>query len=344
MKIIDKCTIHKQATIVEALTALNASGEGVALVVDATHRLVGVLTDGDVRRALLRGVGLGESITPLLSGQFISVLPQQDRADVLDLMQARRLRHIPITDESGKLVGLHLLREIVGHNEKPNWAVIMAGGRGSRLGKLTEDTPKPMLTVAGRPILERIVLQLVNHGIRRVFLSINYLGHQIEEYFGNGERLGCQIEYLRETEPLGTGGALSLFAEMPNEPVLVMNGDLVMQTNFSQMLEFHARGSFYATMGLRPYAHEVAFGCVTIEGNQIAGIEEKPVLQKLVNAGVYVLSPDAIKSVPAQTCYPITSLFEHALLEKRACGAYLIEEEWLDVGHPTQLRRANGQV
>ena len=342
MKIIDRCTIHGKATIQDALAALNASGEGIALVVDAANRLVGVLTDGDVRRALMRGAGLNDSIESALQKQFVSVPPQQARADVLDLMQARRLRHVPIVDETGRLVGLHLLREIVGHNEKPNWAVIMAGGRGSRLGKLTEETPKPMLKVAGRPILERIVLQLVNHGIRRVFLSVNYLGHMIEDYFGGGDRLGCKIEYLREAAPLGTGGALSLLAEAPTAPVLVMNGDLVTQTNFSQMLEFHDRGSFYATMGLRPYAHEIAFGCAAVDGDRLVGIEEKPVLQKTVNAGVYVLSPAAIQAVPAQTFYPITSLFEDALRQKRACGAYLIEEEWLDVGHPTQLHRANG--
>lgn len=342
MKIIDKCTIRRNASVLQALEALNASGEGVALVTDASGRLAGVLTDGDMRRALMRGVGLSESIGSILPDGFISVLPHQDRADVLDLMQARRLRHIPIVDEQGKLVGLHLLREIIGHNEKPNWAVIMAGGRGLRLGKLTEETPKPMLKVAGRPILERIVLQLVNHGIRRVFLSINYLGHMIEDYFADGDRLGCQIEYLREEAPLGTGGALSLLVEKPADSVLVMNGDLVMQTNFSQMLEFHERGPFYATMGLRPYTHEIAFGCATVDGDRMAGIEEKPVIQKTVNAGVYILSPLAIQAVPAQTFYPITTLFENALRQGRACGAYLIEEEWLDVGHPNQLRKANG--
>ena len=322
--------------------ALNASGEGIALVVDAANRLVGVLTDGDVRRALLHGQAMGDPIESVFQERFVAVTPRQDRADVLDLMQARRLRHMPIVDENGKLVGLHLLREIVGHNDKPNWAVVMAGGRGSRLGKLTEETPKPMLKVAGRPILERIILQLVNHGIRRVFISVNYLGHVIEDHFGGGEQLGCQIEYLRELTPLGTGGALSLLAEKPRDPVLVMNGDLVMQTNFSQMLEFHEKGAFHATMGLRPYAHEIAFGCATFDGDQLVGIEEKPVLQKTVNAGVYVLSPAAVQSVPAQTFYPITGLFEEALRRNLPCGAYLIEEEWLDVGHPSQLHRANG--
>lgn len=344
MKMIDKCTIREHATLLDALTALNASGEGVALVVDPGNRLIGVLTDGDIRRAFLRGAGLDERIDALLSGRFISVLPQQDRAGVLDLMQARRLRHIPITDEQGRLVGLHLLREMVGHNEKPNWAVIMAGGKGTRLGKLTESTPKPMLKVAGRPILERLILHLVSYGIQNVFIAVNHLSHMIEDYFQDGSQWGCSIRYLRENQPLGSGGALSLLPENPQDPVLLMNGDLLLEADLSQMLMFHETNHFYATMGVHYYSHEVPFGCIDVEQSRIVGLEEKPLLTRTINGGVYVLSPEAIKSVPKETFFPVTRLFEEALKQKLNCGAYHLDGDWMDVGRPDQLSQARGQT
>jgi dTDP-glucose pyrophosphorylase len=337
----DKYRLSQKATILEALRKIDESAIAM-VVVCRGEEAVGVLTDGDLRRALINGALLTDPIESFYSRRFFSVSPDVSRADVLEMMQARSIDQVPIIDRERKVLGVHTIHSILGSEEKENWAVIMAGGKGLRLGALTEKTPKPMLKVAGRPILERIVLHLVHFGIRRIFISVNFLGHVIEDYFGDGSNFGCRIEYLKEDKPLGTGGALSLLPEGNLSAVLVMNGDLVMQTNMEKMLRFHEKGGFYATMGIRPYAVEVAYGCAETNGDLLVGLKEKPVLQEMVNAGVYVLSPQAVASVPAQTEFPITALFDRAFREKVPCGAYPIQEEWMDVGQPQDLRTAMG--
>ncbi len=201
-----------------------------------------------------------------------------------------------------------------------------------------------MIRVAGRPILERIVLHLVSYGIRRIFLSVNHLAQMIEDYFKDGSKYGATIEYLREDDPLGSGGAISLLREIPEHPFIVMNGDLIADVNCADMIEFHSQNDFYATMGVYSYLHQVPYGCVEIKNNRLADLEEKPVLEKMVNAGIYVLSPQAISAIPKNICFPITTLFEDALKKNLACGAFVIEKEWLDIGGPQQLRRARGEL
>jgi NDP-sugar pyrophosphorylase family protein len=218
----------------------------------------------------------------------------------------------------------------------------MAGGKGTRLGKLTAGTPKPMLKVAGKPILERLVLHLVSYGIREIFLSVNYLSHVIEDYFGDGSKWGCRIHYLHEDEPLGSGGALSLLPEMPEHPLILLNGDLLFEANISQMLHFHEAGDYHATMGVHYYSHEVPFGCVETVDHRITQLEEKPLLAKTINGGVYVFSPAALKAVPAATFFPVTRIFEEALESDQPCGAYPLDGDWIDVGMPEQLNDARG--
>jgi NDP-sugar pyrophosphorylase family protein len=245
-------------------------------------------------------------------------------------------------DDDGRLQGLHFLHNIIGGRKLDNIAVIMAGGKGARLHPVTKYLPKPMIKVAGRPILERLVLHLVSCGVTRIYLAINYLGHMIEEHFGNGANLGCSIEYLRENEPLGTGGALSLLPEISDNPLLVMNGDLIMQANVERMLHLHNEGGFFATMGVKPYYHQVPFGCVEAEAGKIISMCEKPSVNMLINAGVYILSPEALSSIPNKF-FPITELFESALEQGRSCASFLIEDDWTDVGRMDDLERAQGK-
>ena len=193
--------------------------------------------------------------------------------------------------------------------------------------------------VAGRPILERLVLHLVGFGIRRVFLSVNYLAEKIIDHFGDGSRFGCRIEYLRENEAMGTGGSLALLPERPIHPLMVLNGDLVTQASLSEMLEFHELGGYAATMAVRQYAHQVPFGCVTIENSCVVRIEEKPLMERIVNAGIYVLNPPLLARVP-KAFYLMTTLFEECLERKEKVGAFEIQDDWLDVGHRDQLRQA----
>jgi hypothetical protein len=210
-----KLKVLEGAVLREAMQAIDRGACEIAFVVDASEKLLGTVTDGDVRRALLAGATLEDPVGPVMNRRFTAVDENASRAEVLDLMKARTLGQVPVTDSQGRLVGLHLLREMLGREEKPNWAVVMAGGRGERLRPLTDSIPKPMVCVAGRPILERIVLHLVGQGIRRIFLAVNYMADVIEDHFGDGRSFGCGIQYLREVRPLGTGGALALLPEPP---------------------------------------------------------------------------------------------------------------------------------
>jgi dTDP-glucose pyrophosphorylase len=337
------CRVHISKRLLDAMESLDRSGIEITLIVDDEDRLVGTLTDGDIRRALLNGAGLDSPLAPYSQKAFTAVGLRTGRAEVLDLMQARTISQIPIVDGDGKLIGVHLLHEILGAVERPNWAVVMAGGQGTRLRPLTEAVPKPMIRVAGRPILERIVLHLVSFGIRRIFLSINYLGHVIEEHFGDGARFGCRIDYIREERPLGTGGALGLLPQPPSDPVVVMNGDLVTQADLGAMVEFHARGEQAATVGVRRYFHTVPFGCVELEGDRVVRMEEKPRLSMLANAGIYVLDAKLPGRVPRDQFLPLPGLLEDCLARGEKVAAFEIEDDWIDVGERDQLHRANGR-
>lgn len=337
-------TVGTDATLREALAVIETGHQEIAFVCDRKGRVLGTLTDGDIRRAILAGAslespGLGEA----MHRDFSWVPPEAGRDQVLDIMRARRIAQIPVLDQRGRLRGVHLLQELIGAAQRPNWAVIMAGGRGSRLRPLTDRIPKPMLPVAGRPILERLVLHLTGHGIRRIFLSVNHLAEVIERHFGDGSRHGCRIEYLHDPGPVGTGGALGLLPQRPREPLLVLNGDLITQVDVGQLLDFHVRGRFTVSVGLRPHRVEIPFGVVRLRGRRVVELREKPTEHMLVNAGIYVVSPSALRLVPRGREFPMTELIRRCQERERGVGGYVIEDEWLDVGRHEELRKARGE-
>jgi dTDP-glucose pyrophosphorylase len=338
-----RAVIRDNGTIRDAFVSLDASGVQVVLVTDAMQRIVGLVTDGDLRRALLNGATLADPISPHMRGEFKWVSPDARRDDVLDLMQALRISEVPILDDARRAVGLHLLHDVVGRTSRKNWAVVMAGGRGTRLAPLTDTIPKPMLRVAGRPILERIVLQLVGAGITRIFLAVNYLAHVIEEHFGSGARFGCTIEYLRETQPLGTAGAIALLPEVPARSILVMNGDLMTQAHVGSLLDFHESGDHAATVAVRRYMHNVPFGCIDLDGTRVTGLEEKPTLQKIVNAGIYALTPAFVQKISAAGPVTMPELLSRCIAEGGSIGAWEVEDDWIDVGQREQLDKARGE-
>lgn len=343
-KSFDACRIRLGAPLRQALKSLDESALGIVLVEDPSGRVVGTLTDGDTRRALLGGATLDSLVDGHVKRPFASVGPGASRAEVLDIMQSRWLSQIPILDDQGRLIGLHTLHEILGASPRPNWAVVMAGGRGERLRPITDTIPKPMIHVAGRPILERIVLHLVGFGIRRIFLAVNYKADVIERHFGDGTRFGCAIEYLREETPLGTGGALSLLPEAPADPLLVLNGDLLTQFDVGSLLSFHAHGRFVATVGIHEYTHAIPFGVVDVEDDRIVQMREKPSHVWLTNAGIYAIEPSIVSRVPRGTDYPLPALVEECLDRQEPIGAFRIEADWIDVGRQAELRRARGLV
>jgi dTDP-glucose pyrophosphorylase len=339
---IEDLLVRRDSTLLDVMRAITRGACGLAALVDDGGRLLGIMTDGDVRRAVLAGASLADAAEPFMVRNCVTVAPAAGRSEVLDLMRARDLSQIPIVDQDRTIVGLHLLREIIGSMPRPNWAVIMAGGRGERLRPLTDAIPKPMVRVAGRPILERIVLHLVGFGIRRIFLSVNYLADVIERHFGDGARYGCRIDYLRETRPLGTGGSLSLLPAVPDRPLLVLNGDLITQFDAGNMLAFHGRGRYVATIGVHEYQHSVPYAVLDVADGRVTHLTEKPSVSWPVNAGIYVVDPTVIARVPKDTLCGIPTLIEGCLERGEAVGAFFIENDWLDVGRHEELRRAQG--
>jgi dTDP-glucose pyrophosphorylase len=340
-------TLGTGATIRDALAAIDAGAREIALVVDGESRLVGTVSDGDLRRALLGGAVLDDPVAPHLARRPVVVGPGAGRAEVLDLMRARALGQIPVVDADGRLCGLHVIRELLGAVERDTSAVVMAGGRGTRLAPLTDTLPKPMVRVAGRPLLERLVLHLVGQGIRRVVLAVNYLGDVIEAHFGDGEAFGCRIAYLREdpAHPLGTGGALGLLRGaglLPSSPMLVMNGDLLTQFDVGDLLASHAASGAAATVAVGDHVHELPFGVVEIDGDRLVALREKPAAHWTVNAGVYVLDPALVDRVPAGAAFPLPALLEDCLRRGDPVHVWRLTDEWADVGRPADLARARG--
>jgi dTDP-glucose pyrophosphorylase len=326
------------------MAAIDRGVQGITFVADDDGVVLGSVTDGDIRRAVLAGEPLTSCCLPrIMNVRFVWVSPEVSRAEVLDLMRAREINTIPVLDGTRRLIGLHLIRELVGGEARPNWAFVMAGGKGTRLRPLTENLPKPLITVAGRPILERIILHLVGNGIQRIFLSVNYMAEMIEGRFGDGSSFGCRIEYVREQTPLGTGGSLRLLPTAPTHPMIVMNGDLVTQFDVGHMLSFHEAGGYAATIGVRPYQAQIPFGVTDVAGDRLVAIREKPAIQMLVNTGIYVVSPQVLNLVPAEGEFPITDLFTRAMASNLSVGAHVIEDEWVDVGRHDELNRARGR-
>jgi dTDP-glucose pyrophosphorylase len=334
--------VKADQTIRKLMEVITANSHEVALVENDRRQIIGLVTDGDIRRGLLGGLNLDSQVGAMLSKDYIAVGPEEERATVLDMMKALGIRHIPVVDREKRLLGIHFLQDLIGTAAKPNLAVIMAGGKGTRLLPLTKDCPKPLIKVAGRPILERLVLHLVGYGIRKIYLAINYLGEMIESYFGDGASLGCSIEYIREKEALGTGGSLALLPERPRDPFIVMNGDLVTQVNLARLLEFHGEAKASATIAARTYQVEIPYGVIEKDQNRLVQIHEKPLIHYLINAGIYVLNPEVPAYVPKGQYFPIIGLFDRLLEAKKLIGAYVLNEDWIDIGVHNELQRANG--
>jgi dTDP-glucose pyrophosphorylase len=331
------------ATVRDAIRNLDESGMQIVLAVTPDGRLVGTLTDGDIRRGLLRGLTLDAAIESLVFGDPVVAPAQLTRETALQLMQANRIHQLPVVDEGRCVIGLHLLDELMRPNQRPNVMLIMAGGQGVRLRPHTATCPKPMLPVGGKPMMERIIDRAKEDGFHHFVIAIHYLGHMIEEYFGDGSSRQIKIEYIREDAPLGTGGAVGLLRPRPSAPFIVCNGDVLTDIRYGELLDFHTHHSALATMAVRLYEWQHPFGVVSTQGVDIVGFEEKPTIRNHVNAGIYALDPAALDGLtPGQRC-DMPSLF--ATLQERGARtiAYPMHEPWLDVGRPDDYELATEQ-
>jgi NDP-sugar pyrophosphorylase family protein len=286
---------------------------------------------------------MNSPIASIIHRNALVVPPELGRDLVMQLMLANKIQQIPVVDQQHHIVGLHLWNEMTMPPSRPNLMVIMAGGMGTRLRPHTEDCPKPLLLVAGKPMLEHIIERAKLEGFNHFVLAIHYLGHMIEAYFGNGERLGVQIDYLREESPLGTAGALGLLNPLPDAPFVVTNGDVITDIHYGELLDFHTRHNAAATMAVRVHEWQHPFGVVQTQGVEIVGFEEKPIARSHINAGVYVLDPAALSVLTADAHCDMPTLFERLQIKKERTVAYPMHEPWLDVGRPLDLQLANSQ-
>jgi dTDP-glucose pyrophosphorylase len=340
MKDWKKTLIRADATIMEAMKVIDVSSLQIALVVDEKNRLLGTVTDGDIRRCILRNVSLEEPVQRIMNPDPVVASDASSRSEVLALMREKMLRQIPIVDVHGIIVSLQSIETVIHPVSRDNWVVIMAGGEGVRLRPMTNDCPKPMLKVGGKPIIETILDNFIEFGFQRFFFAVNYKAGVIEEYFGNGADRGVRIEYLREEEKLGTAGALSLIPEKPDAPIIVMNGDVLSRINFEQLLNFHHEHHAAATMCVREYDLQVPFGVAEVSSNRLIGLEEKPVHRFFINAGIYVLNPEVLERVRPNRYCDMPTIFKDLIAEKAETAVFPVREYWLDLGQMEDFARA----
>ncbi|SFK81362.1 CBS domain-containing protein [Paenibacillus sp. 1_12] len=328
-------TLHQTIQIIEKDAAQ------IALVVDSCSRLLGTVTDGDVRRAILQGVNIHQAVGSIMNNDPKAVPQGASRQAVWDLMVRQGLRRIPVIDEHRIVIGIEALEDFLQPPKRDNWVVIMAGGLGSRLAPLTEDCPKPLLKVGPKPILEIILDSLIAHSFRNFYFSVNYKAEMIESYFENGSRWGVNIRYLREKQRLGTAGALSLLPFTPKQPIIIVNGDLLTRVDFGHLLQVHHATGSTATMCISEYTQTIPYGIVRIEGNRFLGIKEKPVQQHFVNAGIYVVEPQVLSQIPSDTYTDMPLLFEQLAGQNKSVNVFPVRDYWLDIGHIEDYERAN---
>lgn len=335
--------VKTSISIHEVLKIIDKSSKQIALVVDEDKKLIGTVNDGDIRRAILNGYSLNDSIENMYFRSPTVASISDTKESIIRLATLRKVHQIPLIDDEGKLVGLDILDELIEQKTKSNKVVLMVGGLGTRLRPLTEHTPKPMLKVGNKPILQTIVEKFSQYGFVNIVMCVNYKSHIIQDYFGDGSKFGVNIEYILEEKRMGTAGALSLVREKLNEPFFVMNGDLLTNINFEHMMDYHLQNNSIATMGVREYDFQVPYGVVNVDGIDIKSIEEKPVHNFFVSGGVYVLCPDVLEYIPNDEFFDMPTLFEKVISDEKKSISFPIREYWMDIGRLDEYEKANNE-
>lgn len=332
--------LNENSTLRDAASSLNNNRLQIVLIVSAEQKLIGTITDGDIRRGLLKGIDLDENVSLVMNTQYQSVDGESSFTDVRSKMLKFKVRQMPILDEAGIVIGVHYLENLTENFSRDNLFVVMAGGRGERLSDFTKTCPKPMLKIADKPILQLILEHAISEGFKNFVFSINYLGNQIEDYFGNGENFGVNISYLRESLALGTAGSLSLLSNEKGIPLVVTNGDVLSDISYSQMIDYHMSNDFLATIATRLYRWQHPFGVVETHDKFLTGYKEKPIIESQTNAGIYVLDDSLISTIPQDTAIDMPELLEKARLQGSQIGVYPLHESWIDIGRPEDLAAA----
>ena len=330
--------VSEKSSLRDALVILNDVGLSFILVVDDTCKLIGFLTDGDVRRSLLKGITLEDSVKGSINENFIYCEKGTSPSEVSDLLNKYKINYLPELSDAGQVINVHSSCDI--HLSKTNCALIMAGGLGTRLKPLTDDCPKPMLKVGDKPILEIIIESLISQGFSDIYISINYLGDMIRDYFGNGNRLGINIFYLEENTKLGTAGALGLLPKGLNKPIVVLNGDVLTKADYSNLVDYHLQNGAHFTIGLTKQEMTIPYGVVSLDHERIISIDEKPTKSYYVNAGIYCISPEAFADVTGEEYLDMPDLITQKIILDKHIVGFPLHEYWTDIGLYDHLAKA----
>jgi len=340
MKDIEKIKIIATSTIKKALSAIDFGAVKIALIIDVDNKLLGTLSDGDIRRGLLRKKTLNDTIEDIYIKNPITAKKGSSRQDLLRLCSINKISQVPVIDDDRKVISLFVIDDELLKKQHKNNVVLMVGGLGSRLMPLTENTPKPMLNVGEKPILQTIVKGFVDDGFTNITMCLGYKSGVIQDYFKDGSAFGANIDYVVEEKRMGTAGALTLLTKKLDKPFFVMNGDVLTNINFENMLDFHELNNSKATMCVREYDVEVPYGVVNLNNGKIVSIEEKPIHSFFVNAGIYLLEPECIRIIPSNEFYDMPSLFEELILNNKMTTSFPLKEYWLDIGRIVDYEKA----
>ncbi|MEK5184098.1 nucleotidyltransferase family protein [Solibacillus sp. FSL W7-1324] len=338
----ENIVVHTKQTLFETMKIIDETSLQFAVVVDEDNHLLGTVTDGDIRRGILRGEGLEVPINMIMNPNPFIAKNGLKMNTYKQLMKSKNLKQLPIVNDQNQIVDILFIDHLETPSNK-NQVILMLGGLGKRLRPLTNDIPKPMLKVGNKPIVESIIEGFKQYGYTNFIFSVNYKKEVIQDYFQNGEIMGISIDYIEEKKRMGTAGALSLLENRPTEPFFVMNGDLLTQVNFDQLMQFHQEQNAVATMCVREYEYQVPYGVIKTDGVELISIKEKPIHRSFVNAGIYVLSPEVFDYIPIDTFYDMPSLFEALINQGKKTSVFPIHEYWLDIGRVDDFNRANEQ-
>jgi dTDP-glucose pyrophosphorylase len=334
-------SVGPETSILDTIKVIDVGALKVALVLGEQGRLIGIVSDGDIRRGILSGMPLSAPIVGVMNRAPVTAPATVGRSEAIRIMRHRRVEILPLVDREGHVVGIHSAKDVMVGGTTDNIVVIMAGGRGVRLRPMTDTMPKPMIPINGRPLLELIINSFINQGFGRFFLTLNYLAEEIENYFGDGSKMGADITYVHETRKTGTAGSLALLPVPPQSPFFVMNGDILTSLDFSRMLQFHSDTAAAMTVAVYRHKYQVPYGVMAIAGDLITDITEKPSHEYFINAGIYVLNPELLDMIPEEGTFDMPDLMKKLLEDGVKVSAFPIHEYWIDIGRKDDLDRAN---
>ena len=343
MKNWKKIIVEPKMSLEEVIKIIDKTALQIAIVLDKNKKLFGTVTDGDIRRAILKGLNLKTSIDEVMNSNPFFAYKKTSKNELIDIMKKNSVQHLPIVDADNKVLGISSYSELTEINEKSNVVVIMAGGLGLRLRPLTENIPKPMLLLDDKPILEHIISNFIKEGFKYFYISVNYKSDVIKNYFKNGNKWGIKISYLEEKSQLGTAGALSLLKSRLSEPIIVVNGDVVTNLSISNVIKFHTKENSVATMVTKSLKFQLPFGIPEIKGNDILSINEKPMRNIKVNAGIYVLSPSTLELLPKNKI-DMTDFFKMLVKSRKKVLAFQMNEKWVDIGEKQEYAKVKNKI